>query len=160
MRNYVAAAACIAVLGGLATAASAATDTKILSVSASVAPSCTFTGGTLDFGTYSNAQVDVSGALTANCIVGTTYTIALDAGSTTGATVAVRKLSSGAGTIDYALFRDSARTQNWGTSTGTDTLAGTGTGSAQSVAVYGRIAAGLNPTAGTYADTVHATITF
>jgi spore coat protein U-like protein len=43
---------------------------------------------------------------------------------------------------------------------GTDTLASTGTGVAQSITVYGQIPAGQYVSPGTYNDTIIATITY
>lgn len=160
MRKFVKIAVVAAVAAGLASSASAGTDTKNLSVSASVAAACTFVGGSLLFGSYTGAQLDVNGSVQATCANGTNYTIALDAGLGVGASTTTRKLTATGGTLDYTLYRDSTRLQNWGSNTGTDTLAGSGTGGAQTITIYGRIASGLNPVAGSYTDTVHATISF
>ena len=46
-------------------------------------------------------------------------------------------MSAGAGLLNYALFSDVSRTLNWGKTVATETLAGTGNGSAQSLSVYG-----------------------
>lgn len=62
--------------------------------------------------------------------------------------------------LSYALFQDSGRSTNWGNTFGTDTVAGTGTGSAQSMTVYGRLFSGQFTTAGFYSDTVVATVDF
>jgi spore coat protein U-like protein len=162
MRKIISIAACVAAVAGFASSASATTATANIAVSASVASACTFTAaaGGLAFGPYTGAQIDVNTSLTANCANTLPYTIALNAGTATGATTSTRKLTSGSNTIAYSIFSDSARTQNWGNVTGTDTVAGTGSGGPQSVGVYGRIGSGLNPAAGTYGDTVIATITF
>ena len=66
----------------------------------------------------------------------------------------------GSGRHHYSLYQDSARTQNWGSSIGVDTVAGTGTGLTQSVSVYGRVAAQTTPAAGTYTDTIVVTVTY
>jgi spore coat protein U-like protein len=58
------------------------------------------------------------------------------------------------------LYRDSARSLTWGQTVGTDTAAGTGTGAAQTLTVYGRVAPQNTPAAGTYTSTVTATVTF
>ena len=60
----------------------------------------------------------------------------------------------------YAIFQNSTRTTNWGNTVGTDTRAGTGSGSAQNLTMYGRVSAGQNRRPGSYADTVIATITY
>jgi spore coat protein U-like protein len=62
--------------------------------------------------------------------------------------------------LSYSLFRDSGRTLNWGNTVGTDTVASTGTGSAQTFTVYGRIPASQAVGPGTYQDTITVTVTF
>ena len=146
-------------LGGLG-AAQAATATGNMTVTATVAGACTVTGSTLAFGAYVSAAVDAATTMTVNCTTSTPYTIALNAGAGTGATTTVRKMMTGANILDYALFRDAARTLNWGIVTGTDTVAGTGTGANQTVNVFGRITAGQIVAAGSYSDTVGITLTF
>ena len=95
-----------------------------------------------------------------SCTNTTPYTVALNAGTGTGATVAVRKMTSSAQTLNYSLYQDNARGTVWGQTTGTDTVAGTGNGSAQALTVYGRIPAGQLPTPGSYSDTITATISY
>ena len=68
-------------------------------------------------------------------------------------------MASGANRITYGLFRNSARTQGWFNTAGT-TQAGTGTGSAQTLPVYGRVGAQTTPPPGTYSDTVTVTVTY
>lgn len=63
-------------------------------------------------------------------------------------------------TIGYALYRDSGRTQNWGETVGTDTVAGTGDGNVQAITVYGRVPAQATPGVGTYTDSVTVTVTY
>ena len=60
----------------------------------------------------------------------------------------------------YGLYRDSARSPPFGNTIGTNTLAGTGTGLALSVTVYGRIAPQATPSPGTYNDTIVVTVTY
>ncbi|OYR19401.1 spore Coat Protein U domain protein [Brucella thiophenivorans] len=66
----------------------------------------------------------------------------------------------GGATITYSLYRNAARDTVWGDTTGTNTLAGTGTGAAQQLTVYGRVPPQNTPAPGTYTDTVTATITY
>jgi spore coat protein U-like protein len=118
-------------------------------------------GSTIAFGNYSSAQIDQSGNIAVLCTNGTPYTIGLDAGGGSGATTSNRKMSGSlGGTLNYALFRDSARANNWGSTSGTDTQAGTGSGLVQNLTVYGRIASGQTPLAGIYTDTVLVTLTY
>jgi len=66
---------------------------------------------------------------------------------------------TGPALIDYALYRDAARTEVLDDST--VRIGATSTGVAQSFDVYGRVFAGQNPKpVGTYTDTVVATVSF
>jgi spore coat protein U-like protein len=66
-------------------------------------------------------------------------------------------MRNGPSVLSYFLYTDSARTNPWG-STGVGI---TGTGSTSlPIQVYGQIPGGQNAAAGSYADTVTATITF
>jgi spore coat protein U-like protein len=62
--------------------------------------------------------------------------------------------------LSYSLFSNSVHTTNWGNTVGTDTVAGTGTGSVQSLTVYGQVPAGQFTKPGSYADTITATVTY
>ena len=70
-----------------------------------------------------------------------------------------RMRSAGGQFVSYELYRDSPRNQRWGNTLATDTLAGTGSGNAQSLTVYGRVAPQA-PTVGTYNDTITVTVTY
>jgi spore coat protein U-like protein len=59
--------------------------------------------------------------------------------------------------LNYALFRDAARTQTW-RDTGNQWIGGTGTGAAQSYTVYGELPGGQVVSMGPYVDTVTATV--
>ena len=138
--------------------AHAATDTANMTVDATVVASCTITVNSLNFGDYNLSQLDGTATISPTCTNGTSYSIALDAGTGTGATTTTRKMTNGANTLNYSLYQDSGRTTVWGT--GNDDLDGTGSGSAQNITVYGRIPADQSAPAGTYTDTVIVTITF
>jgi spore coat protein U-like protein len=160
MRKLLQIAVGVCAVAGISTAASAGSATANLSVSANVAATCSISTSAVAFGAYSGSQIDATGTVTANCVSGTAWTIGLGAGTGSGATTSNRKMTSGANTLSYALFSDAGRTTNWGNTIGTDTIAGTGTGSSDNHTVYGRVAAGTVPAAGSYADTVVATINF
>src|SRR5262249_56597254 len=99
--------------------------------------------------------------ITVTCTNTSPYNVGLDPGTATGATVTTRKMSGpGGALLAYALYQDAAHTKNWGNTVGTDTVAGTGNGNAQSLTVYGQVAAGQYVTPGAYADTITATITY
>ncbi|RZJ43228.1 MAG: spore coat U domain-containing protein, partial [Brevundimonas sp.] len=95
------------------------------------------------------------------CTNGGPYDIGLDDGI--NAVAGQRTLISGANSLDYDLYTDTLRADRWGNIIGTDAVAGTGTGTAQALTVYGQIPAGQAVNAGNgvdYADTVQVTITY
>jgi spore coat protein U-like protein len=139
--------------------------TTNLNVSANVVASCTISSTNLAFGNLSTnvaANVDVAAALTINCPTGQAYAITMGNGAGVGATAAVRRMTrtSGTETINYAIYRDAGRTQTWGSTIGTDTLASTGTGANQTVQVYGRVPTQSGLTAGAHTDVVVVNIDY
>ena len=132
-------------------------------MSITIQASCTLasTSG-IAFGTSGvlAANVDATGSLSVQCTNTTPYVVSLDQGAASGATTSTRKMTSGGSTVSYNLYRDSGRTQNWGNSAGVDTVAGTGSGSAQTLTVYGRVPAQSTPAPGNYSDTVNVTVTY
>ena len=149
---------CALVAAGVTPTADAATATTILPVTATVLATCIVVATPLIFGNYSAAQVDAQAALTVTCTLGTPFVVRLDAGA--GATIAARQLSFGANTLAYSLYRDAARTQNWGQTDGTDTASGTGALLPVILNVYGRIPAGQFSAPGAYIDTVGVTVVY
>lgn len=126
---------------------------------------CTIAASNLNFGTVANLTggVSASGALTVTCSNTMAYTIALNAGTTAGNTIASRKLSlegAGPGIVSYQLYQDGAHSTIWGDGTTGAAYPGTGTGTAQTIPVYGDVPGQTTPAAGTYRDTVTATITY
>lgn len=144
--------------------AAEATDT--LAVSATVTTNCDVSTTAVAFGNVDvtlNQDVDGTGGISVNCTNGTAWTATAGLGSGTGATLASRKMTSGADLLDYALYTDEARTTVWGDGVGgtSSTVAGTGTGVAQANTIYGRIPSGqTGKPAGSYADTVTVTVTY
>ena len=147
----------------LANAANAATATSTFSVQMTVTSSCVInSASTLNFGNAGVlvANVDNTSTLQVQCTNTTPYNIGLNAGTGSGATVAVRKMTGGSSTINYSLYSDSGRTTVWGNTVGTNTVAGTGNGASQSYTVYGRVPAQTTPAAATYTDTITVTVTY
>ncbi len=144
-------------------ASNAATATSTFTVQMTVTSSCLINStSTLDFGSTGvlTANVDSSSTLAVQCTNTTPYNIGLSAGLGTGATVAVRKLTNGASTINYSLYTTSARTTVWGNTVGTDTVAGTGNGASQPYTVYGRVPPQTTPAPAAYTDTITVTVTY
>jgi spore coat protein U-like protein len=76
--------------------------------------------------------------------------------------MAVRRLTSGANTLNYSLYTSGTYGTVWGDGTsGTAAVSGTGSGASQTFTVYGRIPSGQTsvPT-GVYTDTVSVTVTY
>jgi spore coat protein U-like protein len=160
--------------GALATAAAAiclpapafaATVGGTLATSATVTANCTVSTTPLAFGNVdstSASNVDASGGLTITCTNGSAWSASAGVGAGSGASYATRKMTAGANLLSYNIYTSAARTTVWGDGTAsTAAIPGTGTGSAQSVTVYGRVGGGQNTVpVGSYVDTVAVTITY
>jgi spore coat protein U-like protein len=158
----------IAIMSGTAAAGTATSD---LPVSASVSANCTIdASGGVAFGAYDPIVTNQSTALTASgtinttCTNGASATITLGQGANadTGSTDAapVRRMLAGTSDyLSYQLYSDSSDTTVWGNTSGTGVVV-TGTGTSVGTSVYGSVAAGQNVPAGSYADTVVATVAF
>jgi spore coat protein U-like protein len=162
----------LAMVGGavmtsaLGAAVSAATATANLGVSATVTNNCTISTAALTFGSYdpvvahASANLDGTGTVIVACTKGATSTIGLGLGSNPSGSV--RRLKDG-GTnyITYELYSDSGRTTVWGNAGAA--LLSTGAApskAARNFTVYGRVASNQDVPAGTYNDTVVATVNF
>ena len=162
----------LAALGGAALAvlaaqpASAAVVSSDLGVSATVTSNCAVSTSAIAFGSVNvtnGVNVDGTGGVSVTCTSGTAWAASANAGVGTGATLAVRKMTSGANLLDYAIYTDSARTSVWGDGAlgETATISGTGSGVAQANTIYGRVPSGQTSLpAGSYADTVSVTVTY
>ncbi len=150
----------LALMGGVAYAA---TTTSTFGVDVTIQAQCLInSASTLSFGTQGVliANVDQTSTIVVQCTNTTVYDIGLDAGTGTGATVATRKLTAGATTINYRLYSNTGRTTVWGNTVSTDTVNATGNGAAQSYTVYGRIPAQTTPAPTNYSDTITITVTY
>ena len=144
-----------------APAAQAGTSTATLSARVQVQASCRVANLTLDFGQYRSGQS--SPAVTqgqielTQCAVGSVK-IELDGGGS--GKVLARKLRGPNGaTLDYQLYKDSAKTKVFGRGSKGKTI-NLGSAASASVLVVGKIPAGQTAAPGTYTDTVHITVTF
>jgi spore coat protein U-like protein len=123
----------------------------------------------LSFGAYDpivtnkTTVLDGTATLSVNCTNTVPYKVTLDQGShpAGGSTDAapLRRMAAGADMLSYSLYQNSGRTAVWGNTVATG-AAGTGTGSAQSITVYGRVPSGQNAGTGSHSDTVLVTLTF
>jgi spore coat protein U-like protein len=157
--KFAIATACLLPLGN---ASHALTATSNFTVQVAITATCIINSATLNFGSQGvlTANVDQTSTLQVQCTNTTTYNIGLDAGTGSGATVAVRKMTSGGATVNYSLYSDAARTTVWGDTIGTNTVAATGNGAVQNYTIYGRIPPQTTPAPATYTDTITVTVTY
>jgi len=138
-------------------------DTDTFTVTANVLATCEITANDLDFGDYNPVaatNLDASTTLSLTCTNGTPYQVSLDLGDGAGASAAQRYMVNGGDSLGYTLYRNAGRTLVWGETLGADTLAGTGTGSAAAIDIFGRVPMQQAAPAGAYSDTITVTVTW
>ena len=122
---------------------------------------CGITANNLNFGNYTGAQLPATTTLSVGCTSGTSYNVGLNAGTGSGATVTLRKMTGPAGALlDYRMFSDSAHNINWGNTVGANTVGGSGNNTIKNLTIYGEIPAGQSVGTGSYTDTIVATLTY
>ena len=130
-------------------------------VRANVVKYCEVSATDLDFGAVGllNANVDATGTITVRCTNGTPYQIGLNGGLSGATAPDQRRMTFGANSVRYGIYRNSARTLGWGDQP-TNSVSGTGTGNAQNYTTYGRVFPQTTPPPGTYRDTIVVTVTY
>lgn len=139
------------------------TATTTFKVTARVQAVCTVTATDLAFGTYtssSGSPLQGTTIVRTTCTPSSGYNIGLNAGTSTGATINQRKMSSGVNTLNYQLYSNATRTTIWGNTPGTDTVTGVGTGLAVDHTVYGSVPAAQVVPAGDYQDVITVTVSY
>jgi spore coat protein U-like protein len=113
-----------------------------------------------DYNVLAAAPKTTTGTVTVQCTLGVSVVVTLSRGS--APTFTPRTMRNGAEILEYNLYREAAYQNVWGDGTG-----GTQSHSALltllvpvTVTVYGRVPAGQNVAAGSYGDSVVATIIF
>jgi len=141
--------------------------TTTFQVKTTVLKACTVAATTMDFSNYdplSNTPLDITNSVNITCTKNTSYTVALNAGTTSGGTCAQRRLAEsgeGADTMKYNIYTDNTHTSIWGDGTGGSiTQTGSGSGTSQTLTGYGRIPAGQYCEPNNYTDTVTITVTY
>ncbi len=129
------------------------------------AASCTISAVGVSFGTYnvfSASPLDSTGSVTYTCTgikPPDRVTINLSRGG--APTFSPRQMLKSAVTLNYNLYLDAARTTIWGDATsGTSHYGPVAPVSNATITIYGRIPAGQDASAGSYINTVVATINF
>lgn len=145
-----------------------ATASATFQVTATVVSSCTVAGTTLNFGNNidplaATPPLDSTSTLTVSCTNTTPYTVALNAGGNAGgaANFGARAIKNGSSLLTYQLYRDSGHATVWGDGTNSSSVAsGTGSGSSQTINIYGRLPSLAGAIPGSYTDTVTVTISY
>ena len=144
--------------------AQAGTSDGTMVVSATVLESCLIVASPMTFGniTLTGSDIDSTSTLTLTCTPNADFDILMNDG--VNADSGQRRLANvGASEfIPYDIYLNSARTDRWGNTIGTDTLAGTADGLGQaSYTAYGRIGSGVAAvTDGAYSDAITVTVSF
>ena len=142
------------------------TITATMPVTATVSNTCsTVTANAIAFGEYNPLNAtpgDADGNIAVTCTDNTPFDVSLNAGTTTGGSIANRKMAGPNGTnLAYNLYTDSGHDTVWGDGTTGSVVSGTGTGSAVNETVYGEVAAGQQGVeAGSYSDTVTVSVNY
>lgn len=153
------AAALITVIA-LPTTAYAGTATSTFKVQTDVVASCKLTPQDINLGTYDPTGEEAlsgSGVVSVMCTKGTTPILSYNGANAQGQTQYMVGTSTSS-KLSYNLYSDSSHTTNL---VGQNTTLQTSDGStAQTMAVYAKVAGGQNVPADSYVDTVTVTATF
>lgn len=149
-------------VGTCATIGGTNSTTAPFTATATNVTTCSVSATDVNFGSAGVLQAALTGTgtLSATCTASAPYIIALNGGNDAATDPTLRKMSKGAEKVTYGLYRDTAGTLPWGSTSGVNTASGTGSGLAQSLTVYGRVPAQTTPSPGAYADTVVVTLTY
>jgi spore coat protein U-like protein len=131
-------------------------------VSATVTNNCNITANDVAFSSASllTSALTAAGSLNVQCTNGDAYQIALNGGGSGNVNARQMTRQGGGGAVSYQLYTDAAHSKAWGDATGGTMATGTGTGTWQTINVYGVVPAQSTPQPGRYSDTITATITF
>jgi spore coat protein U-like protein len=147
----------------------AGTATANLPVSVTVSNNCTITSTAVAFPNYdpiathaTSPDDSTAGAVTITCTKGTSANIGLGLGANaSGSQRRMRDTASTPNHINYELYSDTGRATVWGNAAGSWlSPAPAPDKTARTFTVYGRIPGGQDVPAGTYNDTVVATVNF
>ena len=156
----------IAALGGVthmpaALAATSITDEFLVTIT--ITSTCSFSTAVADmsFGSHMSTATNVPATsdFAVTCTPGTPYKIELNDGAHFSGTRRMADDVTGTLFVPYGLYKDSAHSESWSTIAASEELSGSGTGAPQALTIYGLVPS-ANYNAGSYTDTVTATITF
>jgi len=146
------------------TSAFAGESDGTLLVSATVLENCTIVATPMAFGALTDvgsANVDTTSTLTLACTPGADFFVSMNDGA--NASGGARRMvgASSGEFLPYEIYTDNTHTTVWGSTEGTDTVAGTAPAGVATLTAFGRIASGTaSPSADVYSDTVTVTVNF
>lgn len=126
---------------------------------------CTIGTNGMDFGQNQGVlttTVSAQSSINVTCTNTTAYNIGLNAGTGAGSSGTTRYMSgtgANTGVVQFNLYQAAGSTP-WGNTQGTNTMAGTGNGTQQTLTVYGEIPAQNTPAPDSYKSTITATVYF
>lgn len=131
---------------------------------ATVLPNCrAYTTTDLDFGSIPGlitSNTDQTSTIGMTCTGRTAWHVGLNNGQNASGSIRRMRLGATTNYVAYELYSNPGRTTRWGNTINTDTIPGTGTGSAQSLTVYGRVPATQTVPSGSYSDIITVTVTY
>lgn len=138
------------------------TTSTSTSATANVVATCSVSATNLSFGSSNILAVnlDANSQVSPLCNNGLPYTVALGGGLSGATNPGQRKMRKDGEEISYGLYRDTARLLPWGSTPGTNTASGTGTGSSQTLTVYGRVPPQTTGSPGLYQDTIVVSVIY
>jgi len=144
-------------------AAQAVQATADLEVKLVIKAECKINGGLLDFGTVTGlgSIIDAEAKFTFICTNGSHYKVGFDLGLNPQGTQ--RRMKNGSYVVDYQIYKEALRTTILDmdfSPASTTVLAGTGTGTDQSLSIFGRVPVQPGVPSGVYGDKVTMTIDF
>jgi spore coat protein U-like protein len=139
----------------------AATPTASFGVSAIVQATCLVSASGVPFETYADAIPNAASTVSVNCTNATPYNISLSSSpSNSAATASTTMAATDSALLRYALASNSHKGVTRGWTLDTDTVAGTGNGSAKVFVVQRNTFAGEHVAANAYAGTITLTIIY
>jgi spore coat protein U-like protein len=127
--------------------------------------SCTISATSVNFGSYNvfdGAALDSTGTITYRCN-GAANNISISLSKGLSSTYSPRLMSKGVEALSYNLYTNAGHTNIWGDGTSGTTVyvrANPPNNSDVNLTIYGRVPSGQDVSAGTFIDTVSATINF
>ena len=170
IRRFALASAILIAVGSAAPSTAVAGSANAnLNITASVPNNCTISAAPVSFGAYdpivtnASSPLDGTGTLGIDCTDGADYLVTLgqgdNAGSGSSNAIPARNLSLNGKKLSYNLYQNPARNTVWANTNETG-VSSKATGGPAVMNVFGRILPGQNVPAGSYSDTVTATVTY